>query len=523
MPTFIRNFTFPQVHISPFSSRLRAIDGVGTSVTAFVGRARCGPEDAPVRVRSFADYQRAFGGLWEHSSMSYAVLQYFQNGGGDALVVRVQNGGAAATLSLPGGLQLIACSRGAWGNALRVRVEHTEPSLADDTLFKLSILDTASGVAEQFDQLSIQRSSSRFVNAILQQQSKLVRTSGAMPTARPTAHALPPAGADPLRDDLGSTPFNADGSDGLEITDDQLSLPSLEAAKRGLWALQNATPFNLLCIPPLGLSPGRDINARTRNAAARYCQQRRAIYLVDPLASWTSAAHVVGSDGLDGTAWGMARIANVALYFPAVMQPDPLQGDRLTRFAPCGAVAGVIARTDGNRGVWKAPAGRDATLYGVPALAVSISSTENRQLNALGVNCLRALPMIGRVVWGARTMLGADRLGSQWKYLAVRRLALHIEASLEQGTQWCAFEVNDEPLWGQLRLAVEAFMASLFRDGAFQGDRSSEAYFVKCGRDTTAAGDIARGIVNIEVGFAALRPAEFIVIRVQQAAGLPRS
>ena len=183
MPTFIRNFTFPQVHISPFSSRLRAIDGVGTSVTAFVGRARYGPEDAAVKVRSFADYQRAFGGLWEHSSMSYAVLQYFQNGGGDALVVRVQNGGAAATLSLPGGLQLIACSRGAWGNALRVRVEHTEPSLADDTLFKLSILDTASGVAEQFDQLSIQRSSSRFVNAILQQQSKLVRTSGAMPTA----------------------------------------------------------------------------------------------------------------------------------------------------------------------------------------------------------------------------------------------------------------------------------------------------------------------------------------------------
>ncbi len=522
MPTFIKTFTLPRVQIKPFSSRLRGIDALDTSVTAFIGRARRGPEDEPVRISTFADFERAFGGLWEHSSMSYAVLQYFQNGGGDALVVRVQNGGSAATLQLAGGLKLVAANCGGWGNALRARVDHGAWSDTDNSLFNLTVLDTTSGAAEQFAGLSTDRNSPRFVSDILRQQSKLVRTSGAVPAVRPGASGAPAAGAEMMLDNGSSTPFNADGDDGNDITDNELSLASLQGAERGIWALEGADDFNLLCIPPLRLAPGFDISSQTRNAAARYCEQRRAIYLVDPLGSWTSAAHLLGSSGLDGTEWGMARAANVALYFPGILQPDPLQGNQLTRFAPSGAVAGVIARTDGQRGVWKAPAGRSATLSGVADLAIALSSTENHQLNALGVNCLRSLPGIGRVVWGARTLMGADQLGSQWKYLPVRRLALHIEECLDRGTQWCVFEPNDEPTWTQLRIAVETFMAGLFRQGAFQGERSSDAFFVKCGRETTTAQDIAGGIVTIEVGFAPLKPAEFVLIRIQQAAGRPR-
>ena len=144
---------------------------------------------------------------------------------------------------------------------------------------------------------------------------------------------------------------------------------------------------------------------------------------------------------------------------------------RLENFAPCGAVAGMFARTDAQRGVWKAPAGLDATLVGVPKLTVQLTDAENGQLNPLGINCLRAMPAAGRVVWGARTLQGDDRLASEWKYVPVRRTALFIEESLYRGTQWVVFEPNDEPLWAQIRLNVGAFMHSLFRQGAFQGRR----------------------------------------------------
>jgi hypothetical protein len=181
-------------------------------------------------------------------------------------------------------------------------------------------------------------------------------------------------------------------------------------------------------------------------------------------------------------------------------------------------VAGVFARTDATRGVWKAPAGQDAGLIGVPQLSVPLTDDENGELNPLGINCLRAFPVIGRVVWGARTLDGADRLASEWKYVPVRRVALFIEESLYRGTKWVVFEPNDEPLWAQIRLNVGAFMSDLFRQGAFQGDRRS-AYFVKCDKDTTTQNDIDKGIVNILVGFAPLKPAEFVVIKIQQIAG----
>jgi phage tail sheath protein FI len=187
--------------------------------------------------------------------------------------------------------------------------------------------------------------------------------------------------------------------------------------------------------------------------------------------------------------------------------------------APCGAVAGVFARTDADRGVWKAPAGIDAALRGAAGLTVPLTDAENGELNQLGVNGLRSLPVYQRVVWGARTLRGADRLADEWKYIPVRRTALFIEESLFRGTQWVVFEPNDEPLWAQIRMAVGSFMHSLFRQGAFKGKTPREAYFVKCDGETTTANDVDLGIVNIHVGFAPLQPAEFVVLVFQQIAG----
>jgi phage tail sheath protein FI len=198
---------------------------------------------------------------------------------------------------------------------------------------------------------------------------------------------------------------------------------------------------------------------------------------------------------------------------------DPLQENRTEEFVPCGVVAGIYARTDTQRGVWKAPAGQDAAMLGVRGLAYKMTDGENGQLNPIGVNCLRTFPITGNVVWGARTMEGADRLASEWKYIPVRRTALFIEESLYRGTQWAVFEPNDEPLWAQLRLNIGAFMQNLFRQGAFQGSSAKEAYFVKCDSDTTTQNHINLGIVNIIVGFAPLKPAEFVIIKIQQMAG----
>jgi phage tail sheath protein FI len=178
-----------------------------------------------------------------------------------------------------------------------------------------------------------------------------------------------------------------------------------------------------------------------------------------------------------------------------------------------------MARTDSERGVWKAPAGTETRLAGVRDLTVPLTDQESGLLNPLGINVLRTFPITGTVVWGARTLDGADASASQWKYVPVRRLALMIEESLYRGTKWVVFEPNDERLWGQIRLNVGAFMRTLFRQGAFQGTSAREAYFVKCDKDTTTQDDINRGVVNILVGFAPLKPAEFVIIQIEQLAG----
>jgi phage tail sheath protein FI len=504
--------THPGVYIVEKPSGVRTITGVATSITAFFGRALRGPTDKPRLVQSFGEFDRTYGGLWVDSTLGYAVQQFFANGGHDALICRVTNGGASATVTV-GTLGLIAASEGSWGGQLRVRIEEVPavaPAVPDR--FNLIIKDKATGMVERFLNLSTNPLDARFVTKVLEQGSDLVRIDGAVPAALPTASGDPPAGKDPLDVDPSSTAFGADGVDGTDLDDNSISLASLESGRRGLWMLDHADLFNILCIPPL--SATTEVGIATWDAAVKYAADHRAFVIVDAPADWVRPDQVLAGLGAVVT-----PTEDAAIYFPRIRAADQLRQNRLETFAACGAVAGIYARTDAQRGVWKAPAGVDASMAGVVELTRDLTDGENGQLNPKGVNCLRSFPVYGRVVWGARTLKGDDQTASEWKYLSVRRTARFIEESLFRGTQWVVFEPNDEPLWAQIRLNVGAFMQDLFRQGAFQGKSPREAYFVKCDGESTTQNDIDHGVVNILVGFAPLKPAEFVVITIQQMAG----
>ena len=639
--------TYPGVYIEEIPSGVRTITGVATSITAFVGRALRGPVNEAVVINSYGDYERVFGGLWLDSSMSFAVRDFFLNGGGQAVVVRLfapttaettaavtaaqtqaqtaadavfnaantafgaANPGvttdedianaaraAVAAASAPGAsaasaadavadaaeaavndppstvaadleavrnaadaaragavtaagnaatvttkarlaaggtgagttqLDLEAASEGAWGNRLRTHIDYDVKDPATNTdLFNLSVKDMATGVTEVHRNVSFQSTSARYVEKVLANESRLVRKRTGALTARPTANApgttgIVPAGADPFTY-IDTTPdpdvpaysevaASAQASDGRAlIATDFVPTSGGEADKIGIYALLKADLFNLLCLSPP--DPAGDLPSSVIPFAAALCERKRAMLLIDPPS---------GAKRVDTAITQIAAInpvsKNAAVYFPRLRQANPLRDNQMEEFVPCGAVAGVVARTDATRGVWKAPAGLDATLSGVPDLAVQLTDAENGQLNPLGINCLRAMPAVGRVIWGARTTVGDDRLANEWKYVPVRRTALYIEESLYRGTQWVVFEPNDEPLWAQIRLNVGAFLQNMFRQGAFQGRSPKEAYFVKCDKETTTQNDINLGIVNIIVGFAPLKPAEFVVIKLQQMAG----
>jgi phage tail sheath protein FI len=523
--------TYPGVYIEEVPSGVHAIAGVATSITAFVGTALRGPTNTPTTVGSLMEFSRTFGDLTAGASaIGFAVRDFFQNGGSQAIIVRIASGATAAKIATgtaANALALQAANEGAWGNNLRVRIEHvasdavtdavaqgltpagTAPPYTHADLFNLIVQDRATGAVEQYRNLTVKPSSQR-VDQILRAQSALVRVSGALPAAVPDATPGPAPGKTIYQDDAAWANADGSGTDGSDP--DAAHYAPTDGSAAGINALLTVDLFNILCLP-LRYASGDPIAAVLSSAAA-LCEQRRAILLIDPPTDWTAPAQALS--GVSGFA---VKSKNAALYYPALMEPNPLQNGQLAPVSPSGAVAGVIARTDAQRGVWKAPAGVEATLNGVPQLGITLTDAQTGDLNSRGVNCLRAIPGAGRVVWGARTLQGDDRLASEYKYLPVRRLALYIEESLFRGTQWVVFEPNDEPLWAQIRLNVGAFMQNLFRQGAFQGNTPAQAYFVKCDAETTTQNDIDLGVVNVAVGFAPLKPAEFVVIQIQQIAG----
>lgn len=522
---------YPGVYIEEIPSGVRTITGVATSITVFIGRALRGPVDTPVRVQSFGEYSRLFGDIWQLSTLGYSVNQFFQHGGRDALIVRVFNGdkvASSATLTLgtgTGELVLEAASPGAWGNRLRATVDHVTRNPADTLLFNVLIqeLDRPGGTSvvssELIRNVSVDSLSPRFVNTVLNEESALVNVR--LPTPPKKSPTISPADgtATVAKPDGTNTTAGTLGSDGSDITDVQIT--GDQNKRTGLFALDGADLFNLLCIPPL--TRDNDLAYKTWKEAAIYCKNRRAMLIVDPPKTWTADQSgaidtaLAGVNALRGEVTNEYTI-NAMVYFPRLRQPDPLSENRLDDFAASGAIAGIMARTDVQRGVWKAPAGLAASFSGVQGFTYTMTDVQNGLLNPYGLNCLRSFPVAGHLVWGARTLAGADLLASEWKYIPVRRLALYIEESLFRGTQWVVFEPNDEPLWAQIRLNVGSFMQDQFRQGAFQGSSPREAYFVKCDRETTTQSDINRGVVNILVGFAPLKPAEFVVIKLQQMA-----
>ena len=530
--------SYPGVYVEEIPSGVHTITGVATSITAFIGAADKGPVDEAFVINSFGDYERNFGGLSLKSTMSYAVRDFYLNGGSQAVIVRVVNGAATARATLQGtgspndDLLLDAASPGAWGNNLRVLIDHKtkdeksgspDVSLFNVTITEINPVNNQVVSSEKFLNVSVSPANVRFIAKVLEQGSALMRVpkdaggnylmAGVRPDVTETPASpptSPPAPGTPA-------PVSATGgSDGNDVGEAQLIGPGTKDNKRGLYALENADLFNLLCIPPF--TPIADVTTALVGEAAKYCADRRAFMIVDPPSAWTNKKTAV-DQFTDANDFVGTRSNYSAIFFPRLRQPNPLRENQIEDFVPCGAVAGVMARTDSQRGVWKAPAGQEASLIGVPQLSVSLTDAENGELNPLGVNCLRAFPIIGRVVWGARTLAGADQLGSEWKYIPVRRTALYIEESLYRGTKWVVFEPNDEPLWAQIRLNVGAFMHDLFRQGAFQGKTPREAYLVKCDKETTTQNDIDKGIVNILVGFAPLKPAEFVILKIQQLAG----
>ena len=516
--------TYPGVYIEELPSGVRTITGVATSVTAFIGRALRGPVDEPVTINSFADFERTFGGLWLGSTLGFAVRDFYLNGGSQAIIVRLfkdETEPVAAPAALgANGLSLEAVSPGAWGNSLRARIDHNVSqdvaegmSLTVNDLFNLTVRDMKTGAEELFRNLTIADTPLR-VDRVLKNESRLVRVSNPLPVTVPVAHGAGAAGKSVWEDDTASSKVEAADkvTDGAALAQNEFTGTGKQGAKQGLYALEKADIFNLLVIPPY--TADGNVDATLVGIAAQYCEARRAMLLVDPPSTWT---------GKDAAKSGVATVGtkskNAALFFPRLKQANPLRKNQIEEFVPSGAIAGIFARTDVQRGVWKAPAGLESTLVGISSLSVPLTDAENGELNPLGVNCIRVMPAAGPVVWGARTLQGDDRLSSEWKYIPVRRLALYLEESIYRATHWVVFEPNDEPLWAQIRLNIGSFMHSLFRQGAFQGKTPQEAYLVKCDRETTTQDDINRGIVNILVGFAPLKPAEFVIIKLQQMAG----
>ena len=353
--------------------------------------------------------------------------------------------------------------------------------------------------------------------------NKLVLKSGTRGTG--SSIEVRSLGVDALAGDLSLTPPDVDASlaKPADVTlgggSEEPFNPTLaynlfigdRAKREGIFALEAVDLFNLLVLAGI-------TDTGILMDAAAYCEERRAFLIADsPIIGNNQAAVADMERAVSGAVLPKSR--NAAVFFPWVQIADPLNGGRLRTAAPAGTVAGLFARTDGTRGVWKAPAGTEATLVGVQALEYTLTDRENGVLNPRGANCLRNFPVFGPVSWGARTLRGDDQMTDEWKYIPVRRLALFIEESLFRGTKWVVFEPNDEPLWAQIRLNLGAFMHGLFRQGAFQGMTPRDAYFVKCDKETTTQDDINRGIVNIVVGFAPLKPAEFVVIKLQQMAG----
>ncbi|WP_299193960.1 phage tail sheath C-terminal domain-containing protein [uncultured Erythrobacter sp.] len=426
-------------------------------------------------------------------------------------------------------LTLKAANPGLWGNRLTAKADthgitdQTAEQFNDE--YDIEAVDLFNLTLTLYDAKGNATSSERYLNLSVSKEGQKKYYPNRVDKVLQSESALA------LVDELsGMPPGDGQLAQGTGGNDGQNLKPTTylgnQSTKTGMYLLEKCDMFNLLCIPPdhrlLDDVPQSewDLDAAVRAQAAIYATDRRAFYIVDPLSSWSDKAHqgllsqLQASDlGITGKNTAGEQVErNCAVYFPRIIKEDLKMKSRPALFAACGAVAGVMASTDVSRGVWKAPAGQNAGIGGITKLELPLSNAENGELNPKGINCLRSLATYGPVVWGARTLRGADAFEDAYKYIPVRRLTLYIEDTLFRSTQWAVFEPNNEALWSSLRLQVSTWLADLTKQGALYN------YSVQCDAKNNTAETIEEGKVIMTVGIAPVDPAEFVILQIQQTA-----
>lgn len=533
--------TYPGIYIEELPSSARTITAAPTSVTVFVGYTHPFKTRKPgqaIEIFNFTEYEREFGGFYTSSlvdcQVAHAVNQFFINGGSIAYVVGIQanyhNALGAPISSGPGEDSTVKRPEGTMGGIKFIGLEPTEPqtpmtvaiSNLNSTSDAADIVITYGSRVEVYRGVSLRatlpsgQENKDFIENRLGTDAKplsaLVRVAPASTTYPATYPTTPSAQQVSLTRTLPSkffTTFHQDDFTAIFQADSSLDKVSI---------------FNLLLIPGV-------VGNGILSTALAFCERKQAFFIMDPppeaaadsSGTLTPIANFVEAPAGSGIA-ELPKSQNGALYFPYLKSVNPITGDRLD-LPPSGFVAGIYARTDLNRGVWKAPAGLETTILNTTGVVEQGRMTDQRQgtLNPIGVNCLRSFPGVGTVVYGARTLRTNNPAYQQWRYVPVRRMALFIEQTLYRNLGWVVFEPNDEPLWVAIRTSIENFMLSLFNQGAFQGSKPSQAFQVKCDASTTTQTDIDNGIVNIIVAFAPLKPAEFVIVKIAQLAGQVQS
>ena len=476
----------------------QTIARVATTTVAFVGRALRGPINRPVTIASFADFQAVFGGLWQPSTLSYAVEQFFENGGRTARIVRVANGGRPATLTLPAtrmtSLTLEAQCPGT-REFLRAAVDYDNLAPQDGDKFNLVIQRVRAPGSEHvedqeiYPRLSVDPNSPRHVAAILA-DSGLVRLRGPVPLERPV-----PTHRGDARTLAAYVSSNPDGDDGGPLTDYDIIGSATECT--GLFALRESEPFNFLVLPPL--SRDHAVGPSALLVAARFCRQRRAMLFVDPPSGWDTPALALE---------GMRRFAfagdNALMYYPWIQTYDRLRG-RFESFAPSAAAAGMLARLDAARPFWTATDAEEGALRPGLRPAVPVGDDWRMRLAGAGINTLQAVR--ARRPAGQRTLAAARATTPDWRFLSMRRLALFVVDSVERGTRWVLFEQPGAALWWRVERQVSEFLASLEQEQAFPARAPEPSWFAICDQRVNPPRQL--GELNLLFGFAALRDGDW--------------
>ena len=478
-----------------------AIERVPTGIAAFLGRTLKGPVNHPVSVASFAEFQQIFGGLWQPSTLSYALEQFFENGGRRALVVRLTNGARPPTLTLPASgaaLRLIALNPGS-REYLRASVDYDGIGETESDRFNLVVQRVRSAASELiedqeiFRRVSVMKTSGRYVTDVLL-ESRLVRVIGPVPVYRPDRSLSGPAGAV-----VGYAVSNPDGDDGAPLTDYDVIGSAIEGT--GVFALKSAPRFNMLCVPPL--TREADLGLSTLLVAAKFCRERQALLVVDPPSTWLSAR-----TALDAWRTWPFRSDSAVMYYPRIQAFDRLRG-RVETFASSGAAAGMIARSDEAWPVWAAAESEESILRPGLRPAVAVSDSDRTRLAKAGINTLVSVRSTLRTALSPRTLAAGGCGISDWRYLSARRLALFIAGSIEAGTRWVTLEHNGPATWERARAAAEAFLDELAEQGAFIGNSPDESHFVIGDERVNRPSLVAEGKFNLLFGFATSKPGEF--------------